>query len=105
MPRRADAAALSKKDRDVEILTRFIGVYCRHHHGTKDALCGECADLLRYAAKMRAHCPLTPKPKCKDCAVHCYKPAYRARIREVMRYSGIHHVKRGRVDWLVRYFL
>ncbi|MFH1998920.1 MAG: nitrous oxide-stimulated promoter family protein [Planctomycetota bacterium] len=43
--------------------------------------------------------------KRKACDTHCYKPAYRAKIKEVMRYSGIHFIKRGRLDWLVRYFL
>ena len=49
-------------------------------------------------------CPQDPKPKCKDCAVHCYKPEYRRRIRAVMKFSGLYFVKRGRVDWLWKYF-
>ena len=32
-------------------------------------------------------------------------PEYRAKIKEVMRFSGIYFVKRGRLDWLVRYFM
>jgi len=47
---------------------------------------------------------MAPKPKCKDCPVHCYKIEYRRRIKEVMRFSGIYFVKRGRVDWLIKYF-
>jgi hypothetical protein len=47
---------------------------------------------------------MDPKPKCKDCPVHCYKSEYRRRIKEVMRFSGIYFVKRGRVDWLIKYF-
>lgn len=92
--------------RDRRILRRFIRIYCRHHHQVpKGCLCPECRDLQSYALDRLDHCPMDPKPKCKDCPVHCYKPEYRLRIREVMKFSGIQLVKRGRVDWLVRYFL
>lgn len=90
----------------ISIVTRFIEVYCAEHHGgTKQALCDDCADLLSYAQTKLGKCPYDPKPKCKECATHCYRPDYRERIREVMRFSGMYFVKRGRVDWLVRYFL
>jgi hypothetical protein len=92
--------------RDRQILRRFIQIYCRHHHSPgKGCLCPDCRDLQSYALGRLERCPMDPKPKCKDCPVHCYKPEYRARIREVMKFSGIHLVKRGRVDWLVKYFL
>ena len=96
----------AKVEKDHEVLNAFVEVYCRDHHGTGDAgPCAECRELLDYARTRLEHCPLDPKPKCKDCPVHCYKPAYRAKVQEVMRYSGMHFVKRGRVDWLVKYFL
>lgn len=28
------------------------------------------------------------KPKCVDCKVHCYEPAMRKRVKEVMRWAG-----------------
>jgi hypothetical protein len=28
----------------------------------------------------------------------------RAKVSEIMKYSDMHFVKRGRVDWLVKYF-
>lgn len=28
------------------------------------------------------------KPKCSDCKVHCYKPAMREKVKEVMRWAG-----------------
>jgi hypothetical protein len=93
-------------ERDLAVLKRFIGVYCaRQHHPPRAALCASCAELLTYARGRLAACPYDPKPKCKHCPRHCYKPAMRARIREVMRFSGIYFVKRGRLDWLLRYFL
>lgn len=99
------------KQSESKILSRFIEVYCRGHHfrnkgkGDRGRLCVECNDLLDYALHKLERCPYDPKPKCKACETHCYKPAYREKIREVMRYSGIHFVKRGRLDWLIRYFL
>jgi len=87
-------------------LRRFVGVYCpRKHRSAPGALCDECGDLLAYARDRLETCPLDPKPKCKDCSVHCYRGEYRAQIKEVMKFSGIYFVKRGRLDWLVRYFL
>lgn len=93
-------------DRRLAVAARFVAVYCRHHHQPGDArLCADCADLLAYVRERLARCPYEPKPKCKKCPTHCYKPEYRARIRAVMRYSGMYFVKRGRIDWLIRYFL
>ncbi|MDP2984697.1 MAG: nitrous oxide-stimulated promoter family protein [Candidatus Latescibacter sp.] len=89
-----------------EILNRFIRVYCSAHHGTKeDELCEECADLSNYAKERLSRCPYDPKPACKKCRTHCYKPAYRAKIREVMRFSGLYFIKRGRLDMFIKYFL
>lgn len=94
------------KDKQQEILDTFIDVYCTGRHGTpKGELCAECADLRQYAHLRLSKCPYDPKPRCKDCKTHCYKPEYRDRIRDVMRYSGTHFVKRGRIDWLFKYFL
>jgi hypothetical protein len=68
-------------------------------------MCLECADLLRYALRKLTRCPYEPKPMCKACPTHCFRTDYRRKIREVMRFSGIYFVKRGRIDWLLRYFL
>jgi hypothetical protein len=67
----------------------MIELYCRERHGGRQECCAECADLMRYAFARVAKCPFGPdKPKCSACKVHCYQPAYRERIREVMRYAG-----------------
>lgn len=92
--------------RDHVIIDRFIEVYCRAHHETDcDALCDECRDLAAYAHDRLDRCPYDPKPACRKCLSHCYSQPYRDRMREIMRYSGMHFVKRGRIDWLFRYFL
>ena len=93
------------REKDRAVLQHFIEVYCRNKHGWKDGLCDECADLMAYAAGRLAACPLDPKPACKDCKIHCYAPEYRTRIVKVMKFSGMYFVKRGRIDWLVRYFM
>jgi hypothetical protein len=94
------------KEREYKTLKRFIEVYCRENHGTqKGTLCDECDELLTYACKRLERCPYDPKPKCKDCKTHCYIEKYRNQIKEVMKFSGIYHVKRGRVDWLIKYFM
>jgi hypothetical protein len=100
-------------------LALFILVYCRHKHPEADkkpaalhthdvkaiagrdvVLCAECAKLLAHAFVKRSYCPYDPKPMCKHCPSHCYHPTYRARIREVMKFSGRHLVLHGRLDYL-----
>jgi len=96
--------------RDEQVLKRFIQVYCRCQHlrrGVPEATegcCGDCQQLLAYARQRNRYCPLDPKPACKNCKVHCYAPHMRQRIREVMKFSGIYFIKRGRLDWVWRYF-
>lgn len=93
----------TESDRDFTVLQCFVEVYCRKYHG-QNVLCEDCRDLLEYARRRLEKCPYDPKPKCKNCNTHCYKPEYRDKIKAVMRFSGMHFVKRGRLDWLVRYF-
>ena len=52
-------------------------------------LCPQCQALLDYALQRLEHCRFgEDKPSCTRCPVHCYKPAMREQIRQVMRYSG-----------------
>lgn len=93
-------------DRDIEILEKFTSVYCNHHHRTDAGkVCHDCAELIRYGKNRLEHCPYDPKPACKKCPTHCYEAEQRAKVREIMKFSGIHFVKRGRIDWLIKYFL
>jgi len=43
---------------------------------------------LVYAEQRRAFCPKEPKPFCSTCDTHCYRPAMREYMRDVMRYAG-----------------
>ncbi len=111
-------AALS---RDLSTLALFISVYCTNKHpgvlkapvelkthdvaaitGSAPLLCPSCSKLLAHAFVKRSTCPLDPKPSCKHCPQHCYHPAYRRRIQEVMRYSGRRLVLTGRLDLLAQ---
>ena len=81
-------------------------VYCLGHHEAEEGtVCKQCRDLLDYAQLRLENCPYDPKPQCKSCKTHCYKPQYREKVKTVMRFSGMHFVRRGRLDWLGKYFL
>jgi hypothetical protein len=112
----------NKERKDLRLLVSFTSVYCRYHHdaptdgvdiGTESSallvageypVCSDCRELLAYAVARRIACPLDPKPVCKHCPVHCYKPNRRQRIKDVMRFSGRHLLLRGRLDLLWHYF-
>ena len=70
----------------------------------KHPLCADCRDFLHYAFARRLGCPLEVKPACKHCHVHCFKPVYRQKVRDIMRFSGQYLIRRGRLDLLWRYF-
>ena len=68
----------------------MMALYCRERHaaGGKE-LCPSCAELLAYAKSRLDKCPFAAdKPACSACPAHCYKPARRRQIQEVMRYAG-----------------
>lgn len=107
--------------KDLKVLVRFTGIYCRcHHQGTKQQfvgsqeltasgltrvlVCAECQEFLAYAIERRMRCPLEPKPTCKHCQIHCYRAGHRERVREIMKFSGPYLIKRGRLDLLWHYF-
>lgn len=75
-------------DREWRTVLAMIRLYCRAHHGGRH-LCAECRTLREYASGRLSMCPFgNDKPTCVDCPVHCYAPAMRERIREVMRFAG-----------------
>lgn len=113
------AANARELDRDLRTLALFINLYCRSKHSAADRhkvemktldvsglarksieLCPECTKLLVHAFTKRSNCPMEPKPMCKHCPNHCYHPTYRAKIRDVMKYSGRKMLLAGRLDYL-----
>ncbi|MCD6580586.1 MAG: nitrous oxide-stimulated promoter family protein [Desulfuromusa sp.] len=108
-----------KEKKDLKILALFTSVYCRDHHTAeikslsdlpeqlasleRYACCAPCREFLLYAIERRLNCPLEERPVCKHCQVHCYRPDYREKVRDIMRYSGKTLIKRGRLDLLWHY--
>lgn len=77
-----------KRQRERQMVTEMIRLYCRKKHGGRE-LCPDCAALAEYARQRSDKCPfMAEKTFCANCRVHCYKPEMREKIREVMRFSG-----------------
>jgi len=77
-----------RRQRENRTIAVMIGMYCRGIH-RRQSLCADCRDLLAYAAARLEACPFQEgKTTCVKCPVHCYQPAMRTRVREVMRYAG-----------------
>ncbi|WP_081625321.1 nitrous oxide-stimulated promoter family protein [Paenibacillus massiliensis] len=73
------------------IVEKMIIVFCRGHRHSSNhsSLCPECNELLSYAHKRLDQCRFgESKSFCEQCPIHCYSRQMRARIKEVMRYSG-----------------
>ncbi len=110
----------SPQIKELQVLVAFISLYCKVHHQYQRTtlllaeidhsfrhgvqLCADCQGLLEHALEKRLKCPLKPKPSCKRCHIHCYSKEYRARIREIMAYSGRKMILRGRLDYLWHYY-
>ena len=109
-----------EQKKDLKVVISFVRVYCSVRHDSQAevtlpadladlfrkglTLCPDCQALLDYALTKRRRCPLDPKPSCKHCPIHCYSTEYRARIREIMAFSGRRMILRGRLDYLWHYF-
>ena len=75
--------------RERKTIELMIALYCREHHNTKHRPCDQCRELLEYALLRLDNCPFQEnKTTCGNCPIHCYKPAMREKIREVMQYAG-----------------
>ncbi|MCX6363921.1 MAG: nitrous oxide-stimulated promoter family protein [Actinobacteria bacterium] len=87
---------LAREERTIAVM---IAMYCGDQHGDggpRDAggLCPDCAELMAYARLRLDKCRYgAGKPACTSCPTHCYRPALRERVREVMRYSGPRMIK------------
>ena len=75
----------------------MIRIYCLGNHkesrkeeGVKGKeLCSKCKERAESAAFRLEKCPFKRnKGFCSYCKIHCYKPEYRAEMKEVMKYSG-----------------
>ncbi|WP_414705229.1 nitrous oxide-stimulated promoter family protein [Pseudobacteroides sp.] len=104
---------------DIFILVKFIDTFCKHHHSNKAKslfsshqfepkeeflMCKECIELALYSIQRRSNCIHNGKISCKNCTIKCFKDEYRNQIRKVMKFSGIYFIKKGRLDYLIKYF-
>ncbi|PWF62626.1 hypothetical protein CBX96_14840 [Shewanella sp. BC20] len=88
-----DSAALltGKLRYEHETISAMTKIYCKtkHQGQTASGLCEECLALLEYAAVRLDRCPYgQDKPTCNKCPVHCYKPAQKAQVKEIMIFAG-----------------
>jgi hypothetical protein len=76
--------------REKKTIAAMLGIYCQDHHGgRRQALCTDCASLLRYAQQRLDNCVFGElKQPCNHCSVHCYSKQLRPKVIEVMRYAG-----------------
>jgi hypothetical protein len=106
-------------EKDIFILVKFIHTYCVNNHNKEEkttfaspqvhlnelfSICNECTLLAHYAIDKRMKCPQKNKPSCKKCTIKCYSQEYRSKIRKAMKFSGIYFIKKGRIDYLFKYF-
>jgi hypothetical protein len=89
-----DARPPRRRAREERTIAAMIAMYCRDHHfgdaaRGPDGLCPDCAELMAYARLRLDRCRYGfEKPTCAACPTHCYRPAMRESVRNVMRYSG-----------------
>jgi hypothetical protein len=82
--------SLKAWEKEKRLIPVMIQKYCRGKHGTKRGeICEACKQLTEYALFRLEKCPFkVDKQFCSFCKIHCYKPEYREKIKEVMKYSG-----------------
>jgi len=95
----SDSRPARRLAREERTIAEMVAMYCRDHHSgeaahDRDGLCSDCAELMNYARLRLRKCRYgADKPTCAKCTTHCYKPALRERVREVMRHSGPRMIK------------
>ena len=74
--------------REKRTIEAMLDVDCRDHHHDAGGLCGDCANLLRYARQRLDNCVFgESKMPCNCCNVHCYSAKMRGHVVEVMRFG------------------
>ena len=80
---------MTRIEREKKTVKIMIEIYCRKKHKHKDGLCDECTELLDYAHKRLRFCKFGEnKSTCGKCPIHCYKKDMKAKIKDVMKFSG-----------------
>ena len=76
----------SRVEKEKAMIVKMIEIYYKNKaHGTPE----EREELKAYALKRLDNCRHgDDKSFCSHCTTQCYSPKYKAKIKEVMRYSG-----------------
>ncbi len=108
--------------KDIEVLAKFTEAFClENHRGEKAPLnlkgilgehlnnyklkvCENCKRVLLHGVAKRLLCPYDPKPPCKKCPTPCYRKGYREKMREIMKFSGMYFIKKGKLSYVFKYF-
>ena len=82
------SAVEEKREREKEVVSLMISLYCRKKHGSrKGELCQKCRELNDYARCAATNAPSwNRRPSAYQLRVHCYKPQMREEIRKVMKF-------------------
>jgi len=95
----------TRRERESVIVQTMIKMYCRANHNGNGALCDECTLLSAYAEKRLLSCMYGEiKPVCKHCPVHCYSPAMRGQMKQVMQWAGPRMLFRKPLFAVIHYF-
>lgn len=79
----------AKRDKEKEVLSLMIEIYCKGNKHNGGNICKSCQRLMDYSNKRVDLCPfMETKTFCQSCQVHCFEETMRAKIKEVMKYSG-----------------
>lgn len=109
--------------KDISVLADFTSAYCREKHASNEKeklnlkgrlgeilnnynirLCRDCKNTLLHGCAKRLICPYDPKPACKKCPTPCYRNGYREKMREIMKFSGLFFIKKGKISYIFKYF-
>ncbi|MDH6312748.1 putative amidophosphoribosyltransferase [Parabacteroides sp. PFB2-10] len=94
----------SRIEREKVTIERMVRIYCRKKE-KNEQLCPECEVLIAYTHQRLDRCPYgEEKTACKHCPVHCYKPAMREKVRQVMRYIGPRMIYLAPADFIRHLF-
>lgn len=112
-----------KIKKDILILSKFTEAFCAGNHNFSEKnlinlsgplgeifnkleimLCKDCKNVLLHGAEKRLLCPYHPKPPCKKCPTMCYRNGYREKMKEIMKFSGLYFIKKGKLNYIFKYF-
>ena len=91
-------------DKEKDVVSKMITIYCHSKHKAGKRLCKECRILNEYALQRLERCTFgEEKPTCGACEIHCYKKDMREMIRTVMRFAGPRMILHHPIDAIKHY--